>query len=82
MKPMSSNSPQATGNPTLGGSLNNELVVQAAGVHKVYHTGQVSVAALRGVDKLCVSQLLEQPVHYSNFHPRLDYLLLAGYWNS
>ena len=47
---MSSNSPQVTDNPTLGGSLNNELVVQATGVHKVYHTGQVSVAALRGVD--------------------------------
>ncbi len=47
---MSSNNPQATDNPTLGGSLNNELVVQATGVHKVYHTGQVSVPALRGVD--------------------------------
>ena len=33
-----------------GASLNNDLVVQASGVHKVYHTGQVSVPALRGVD--------------------------------
>ena len=47
---MSSNSPQTTDNPTLDGNLNNELVVQATGVHKVYHTGQVSVPALRGVD--------------------------------
>ena len=47
---MSSNSPQATDNPTSSGSLNNELVVHATGVHKVYHTGQVSVPALRGVD--------------------------------
>ena len=47
---MSSNNRQATDNPTLGKSLNNELVVQATGVHKVYHTGQVSVPALRGVD--------------------------------
>ncbi len=27
-----------------------DLIVQALGVHKVYHTGQVSVPALRGVD--------------------------------
>jgi putative ABC transport system ATP-binding protein len=47
---MSSNNPQATDSPTLGESLNNELVVQATGIHKVYHTGQVSVPALRGVD--------------------------------
>lgn len=47
---MSSNGPQATDNPTLDGVVNIELVVQATGVHKVYHTGQVSVAALRGVD--------------------------------
>ncbi|MDJ0753586.1 MAG: ABC transporter ATP-binding protein [Ardenticatenaceae bacterium] len=44
---MSSNSPQAIDNPV---SLNNELIVEALGVHKVYHTGQVSVPALRGVD--------------------------------
>ncbi|UCC54344.1 MAG: ABC transporter ATP-binding protein, partial [Anaerolineaceae bacterium] len=47
---MSSNNPQATDRPTLGEGLNNELVVQATGIHKVYHTGQVSVPALRGVD--------------------------------
>jgi putative ABC transport system ATP-binding protein len=28
----------------------NNLIVQASGVHKVYHTGRVSVPALRGVD--------------------------------
>jgi putative ABC transport system ATP-binding protein len=28
----------------------NNLIVQASGVHKVYHTGEVSVPALRGVD--------------------------------
>ncbi len=47
---MNSNSAQATDNPNLGSNLNNEPVVQALGVHKVYHTGQVSVPALRGVD--------------------------------
>ena len=31
-------------------SLNNDLIVQASGVQKVYITGQVSVPALRGVD--------------------------------
>ena len=29
---------------------NDDLIVHAEGVHKVYHTGQVSVPALRGVD--------------------------------
>ena len=29
---------------------NEDLIVDASGVHKVYHTGQVSVPALRGVD--------------------------------
>ncbi len=29
---------------------NNNLIVQASGIHKIYHTGQVSVPALRGVD--------------------------------
>jgi putative ABC transport system ATP-binding protein len=33
-----------------GTSLNDDLIVQASGVHKVYHTGQVDVPALRGVD--------------------------------
>jgi len=31
-------------------SLNGDLIVQATGVHKVYHTGQLSVPALQGVD--------------------------------
>jgi putative ABC transport system ATP-binding protein len=31
-------------------SPNDGLIVQASGVHKIYHTGQVSVPALRGVD--------------------------------
>jgi len=29
---------------------NNDLIVEAMGVHKIYHTGQVSVPALRGVN--------------------------------
>lgn len=33
--------------------MNNDLIIQATGVHKVYHTGIVSVPALRGID-LCV----------------------------
>jgi putative ABC transport system ATP-binding protein len=33
--------------------MNDDLIIQATGVQKVYHTGQVSVPALRGVD-LCV----------------------------
>ena len=36
--------------PNQGTSQNNDLIVQAMGVHKAYHTGQVSVPALRGVD--------------------------------
>ncbi len=36
--------------PYSGTSLNDELIIQATGVQKVYHTGQVSVPALRGVD--------------------------------
>src|SRR4030065_34500 len=31
-------------------SPNGNLIIQATGVHKVYHTGQLSVPALRGVD--------------------------------
>ena len=31
-------------------SLNDDLIIQAQGVQKVYHTGQVSIPALRGVD--------------------------------
>jgi putative ABC transport system ATP-binding protein len=33
-----------------GTSLDDDLIVHATGVHKVYHTGQLSVPALRGVD--------------------------------
>ena len=47
---MSPSSTQAAEKPASGTSLNNDLIVQALGVHKVYHTGQVSVPALRGVD--------------------------------
>lgn len=47
---MSSLTLQAKGEADSGTSLNNDLIVQASGVHKVYHTGQVSVTALRGVD--------------------------------
>ena len=36
--------------PTSDISPNNDLIVNAMGVHKVYHTGTVSVPALRGVD--------------------------------
>lgn len=41
---------QAAEKPTSGTDLNDDLIIQAIGVHKVYHTGQVSVLALRGVD--------------------------------
>ena len=41
---------QAAEIPTSGTSLNDDLIIQAMGVQKVYHTGQVSVPALRGVD--------------------------------
>lgn len=30
--------------------MNDDLIIQATGVHKTYHTGTVTVAALRGVD--------------------------------
>jgi ABC-type lipoprotein export system ATPase subunit len=30
--------------------MNNNWIIQATGVHKVYHTGMVSVLALRGID--------------------------------
>lgn len=33
-----------------GPTQDGDLIVQATGVHKAYHTGQVSVPALRGVD--------------------------------
>ena len=47
---MATSSLQAAEKPTSGTSLNDDLIVQATGVHKVYLTGQVSVPALRGVD--------------------------------
>src|SRR5512139_1641449 len=36
--------------PASESSPNDDLIIQATGVQKVYHTGQVSVPALRGVD--------------------------------
>ena len=47
---MDSNSTQAAEKPTSKTRVNGDLIVKAMGVHKVYHTGQVSVEALRGVD--------------------------------
>jgi putative ABC transport system ATP-binding protein len=47
---MGSSSTQAAKKPASEARLDEDLVVQASGVHKVYHTGQVSVPALRGVD--------------------------------
>jgi ABC-type lipoprotein export system ATPase subunit len=47
---MSSNGKQTAEKSTSETRLNDDLIVQAVGVHKVYHTGQVSVEALRGVD--------------------------------
>lgn len=47
---MSSLTLQAKGEADSGMSRKNDLIVQASGVRKVYHTGQVSVTALRGVD--------------------------------
>jgi putative ABC transport system ATP-binding protein len=47
---MSPSSTQAAEESTLGTNPNDDLIVHALGVHKVYHTGQISVPALRGVD--------------------------------
>jgi len=47
---MGLSSMQAAEKPASGTSLNDDLIIQAMGVQKVYHTGQVSVPALRGVD--------------------------------
>lgn len=48
---MSLSSLQAAENPDTGTSLNrDDLIIQASGVHKAYHTGLMSVPALRGVD--------------------------------
>lgn len=50
---MGLNSLQATEKPGSETSLEDDQIIQAVGVQKVYHTGVVSVSALRGVD-LCV----------------------------
>ena len=47
---MGPSSTQAAEKPASGTRSDEDMVVQASGVHKVYHTGQVSVTALRGVD--------------------------------
>jgi ABC-type lipoprotein export system ATPase subunit len=47
---MSSSSTQTADDPSTGNITNDNLIVHATGVHKVYHTGTVSVPALRGVD--------------------------------
>ncbi len=47
---MSPNSTQTAEEPTPVRSPDEDLIVHATGVHKVYHTGTVSVPALRGVD--------------------------------
>ena len=44
------NSTQAAEKSASETRLDEDLIVEAVGVHKVYHTGQVSVPALRGVD--------------------------------
>jgi putative ABC transport system ATP-binding protein len=41
---------QSVENPNSGTEWNGDLIVEAMGVQKIYHTGQVSVPALRGVD--------------------------------
>jgi putative ABC transport system ATP-binding protein len=41
---------QTAENPSPAGVLNDDLIIQATGVQKIYHTGVVSVPALRGVD--------------------------------
>ena len=47
---MSSSSTQTADDPSTGNITNDNLIVHATRVHKVYHTGTVSVPALRGVD--------------------------------
>ncbi len=47
---MGLSSEQAAEKPASATELNDDLIIQATGVHKVYHTGLVSVPALRGVD--------------------------------
>ena len=50
MRSIAPNNTQETEKPVSGTEQKEDYVVQASGVHKVYHTGQVSVPALRGVD--------------------------------
>jgi len=47
---MSRNKKQSVEIPNSGTEWNDNLIVEAIGVQKIYHTGQVSVSALRGVD--------------------------------
>ena len=47
---MSRKNKQSVDIPNSGTEWNNDLIVEAMGVQKIYHTGQVSVPALRGVD--------------------------------
>jgi putative ABC transport system ATP-binding protein len=47
---MSLDSMQAAEKPVSPTSLSDDLIIQATGVQKIYHTGQVSVPALRGVN--------------------------------
>ena len=50
---MGPSSVQAAEKPASGMRLSDDLIIHAIGVQKVYHTGLVSVPALRGVD-LCI----------------------------
>jgi putative ABC transport system ATP-binding protein len=52
---MGLSSSQTAEKPASGISPNDDLIIEARGVQKVYHTGLVSVLALRGVD-LCVQR--------------------------
>jgi putative ABC transport system ATP-binding protein len=47
---MSRNEKQSVDITASVSELSDDLIVQASGVQKIYHTGQVSVPALRGVD--------------------------------
>ena len=47
---MGRNKMHSVENPNSGREWNVDLIVEAMGVQKIYHTGQVSVPALRGVD--------------------------------
>ena len=47
---MSRKNKQSVVIPNSGTEWNEDLIVEAMGVQKIYHTGQVSVPALRGVD--------------------------------